>query len=95
LVVFVDTAVAGEAGIAVRVIDLAAVSPSLGHQLDPGTLLLYAQMLYDYRAPAWIITIVGVDFGHGEGFSPQVKKLLNNAPAVAAQLGAQRSFVHA
>lgn len=95
LVIFVDTAVGGEPSIAVRGIDLAALSPSLGHQLDPAALMLYAKMLYGYRAPAWIITIVGADFGHGEGLSPQVEKLLASTPAVAATLSSQRKALHA
>jgi hydrogenase maturation protease len=95
MVIFVDTSAANTAGIEVRALDLDTPSPSLGHHLDPATLILYARLLYGYRAPAWVITIAGTDFGHGEGFSPQVEKLLANAPAVAAQIGANRELAHA
>lgn len=95
MVIFVDTTAASTAGIEVRPLALDMPSPALGHHLDPAALMHYAWLLYGYRAPAWVITIAGTDFGHGEGFSPQVEKLLADAPTVAAQIGANQELVHA
>jgi hydrogenase maturation protease len=73
-VVFVDTrAAAGLAG-AVEITPLAppnAATPSLGHHLQPDVLLAYAALLLDGRPapPAWLVTVPGVAFDHGEGLS--------------------------
>lgn len=61
-------------------------TPSLGHHLTPQHLLLYAHKLYHHAPPAWLITIPGIDFRHGEGTSRQVQMLLADATVVSTQL---------
>jgi hydrogenase maturation protease len=86
-VIFVDAA-AGlfPPEITIHRIDRANPTPSLGHHLDPTALLTYAELLYGRSAPAWLVTVPGIDFGHGECLSPSVQRLLCNAPQVAEQL---------
>jgi hydrogenase maturation protease len=72
-VVFVDTrAISKESSkqkIQVQQLSLGNPSPSSGHHLDPSALMLYACRLYDKRPSAWIVSVPGADFGHGEGLS--------------------------
>jgi hypothetical protein len=58
VVVFVHRAgTAGNtAGLEVRAIDLDTPSSGLDQHLEPAALMRYAQLLYNYRAPAWLIT---------------------------------------
>jgi hydrogenase nickel incorporation protein HypA/HybF len=67
-------------------VEIDAVSPTLGHQLEPATLLVYASLLYGHCPRAWLVTVPGVDFAHGHGFSPQVAHLLHGVTALAQQL---------
>ncbi len=64
-------------------------SPSLGHHLDPATLLIYAEWLYGWRPPAWLITVPATDFGYGEGLSLATQQALAEAQAVSVELLAQ------
>ena len=89
-VIFVDTRLAVPDDPA-PALDLSPVeadptSPSVGHHLDPAALLLYADHLYGHRPPAWRLTIPGVDFDHGEGFSPRTARLLAGAEAVLVRV---------
>lgn len=72
-VVFVDAYVATPAEspphVKIVPIEAAITSPSLGHHLSPAALLIYARLLYGQQPPAWMVTVPGVDFGHGEGLS--------------------------
>ena len=54
-------------------------SPGLGHHLTPITLLLYAGQLYGHCPPAWLITVPGLNFGHGESLSPLTQQALATA----------------
>jgi hydrogenase maturation protease len=90
MVVFVDTRVVDPASDDLT-LQLSAVlqadpSPGLGHHLDPGVLLLYASLLYGHRPPAWLVTVPGVAFDHGEGLSPVSQAALSAAPAMAARI---------
>jgi hydrogenase maturation protease len=86
-VVFVDAAVPSDAnGIKITRLDLDSPSASLGHQVTPETLLVYAALLYGRYPQAWQVTIPGVDFDHGEGLSPEVLHLLDEVDHVAATL---------
>jgi hydrogenase maturation protease len=40
------------------------------HGLTPAQLLTLANRLYDYSGVAWLATVPGFEFGHGEGLSP-------------------------
>jgi len=87
-VVFVDTALVkpDDRDPAVQVYPLTAhtLAPNLGHQLDPSTLLIYADQLYGRRPPAWQVTIPGLAFEHGETLSPITQQALVTAPIVLA-----------
>ncbi|GIK39864.1 MAG: hydrogenase [Chloroflexota bacterium] len=89
-VVFVDAraVMAGEVNPRVRVESLSidTQSPSLGHHLDPTTLLAYADWLYAGRPPAWLVTVPGADFGYGEGLSEMVQQALAAAQALPLEL---------
>ena len=96
-VFFVDTRVgiglgsggAGEgtgADLTMTVLDLTASPGRLGHHVDAQMVLLYARELYAATVPAWLITVPGYAFDHGEGFSPQVQALLAGADEFIAQI---------
>ena len=79
-VVFVDTrAMEPDAGLQVRPIETGSSSPSLGHYLDPSTLVAYASLLYGKHPPAWQVTVPGIDFDHGEGLSGNVENIVVNS----------------
>jgi hydrogenase maturation protease len=86
-VIFVDTRAVppAQTGPTVEIVPLVTPqpdSPGLGHHLTPGTLLLYADQLYSQRPPAWLMTIPGVSFGHGETLSPQTQHALASADEI-------------
>lgn len=89
-VVFVDARViaAGEVGPQVQMQSLnrEPLSPSLGHHLDPATLLLYADRLYGRRPSAWLITVPAVDFGYTENLSQITQQALATAHTLPAEL---------
>ncbi len=88
-VVFVDaaqvvnTAQAEPHTIKIQTIQLDLATPAISHYLDPAGLLLYAHLLEGCSAPAWLVSVPGVDFGYGEGFSQSVHVLLRDAPQLA------------
>jgi hydrogenase maturation protease len=89
-VIFVDTRVADpnaeNLGLEVRSVQDLPASTSLGHQLSPAVVLTYANLLYDRHPPAWLLTIPGVDFAHGEGFSEAAERALATLPDLLAKL---------
>jgi hydrogenase maturation protease len=91
--VFVDAraVAAGEVDPRVQVQPLSvdAQSSGLGHHLDPTTLLAYADWLYGWRPPAWLVTVPAADFGYGEGLSEMVQQALAAAQALPFELLAQ------
>ena len=84
VVVFVDTRVALpseiEPAVQIRPLMADTSSPSLGHHLTPETLLLYARLLYGQQPAAWLVTVPGTAFNHGESLSELTKTALNTAP---------------
>jgi hydrogenase maturation protease len=76
-VIFIDASVAADGTeascilpeIEPREIHCEAATSSLSHHFDPETLLSYVELLYGKKPPAWLVSIPGVDFGYGEGFS--------------------------
>lgn len=90
-VIFVDARVAdgAEAGIDMQSLDLAPSVGRLGHHVDAQMVLLYARELYAKQVAAWLITIPGYAFDHGEGFSPRVQALLAGADGFIAQFWGQ------
>jgi hydrogenase maturation protease len=62
------------------------LSFTFGHHLDPATVLLYAALLYGHSPRAWLVTIPGTDFGHGQGFSQEANRCLLDVSRPARQL---------
>jgi hydrogenase maturation protease len=62
------------------------VSSALGHHLDPTMLLTYVRLLYGKQLPAWLVTVPGVDFGHGEELSQLARQALNARPDLSTEL---------
>ncbi len=89
-VVFVDTRVTPpekiEPEVQVYPLKTGSLSPSLGHHLHPAALLTYAHLLYGKQPPAWMVTVPGVDFGHGEGLSPVTQQALNSVSGLSRTL---------
>ena len=88
-VIFCDVRPPGNDGEeSVRVTRLAAAPPHapLGHLLAPESLLAIAATLYGFVAPAWLVTVAGRDFGHGEGLSEPVRHALGQAEGVLADV---------
>lgn len=86
-VVFVDTSLQSNAAqVEINKIDVDTQTASTGHQLYPAALLLYASLLYGRNPQAWLVTIPGVDFAHGESFSPTVKEVINDYKSIAHAL---------
>jgi hydrogenase maturation protease len=85
--IFTDAAADSAPG-EVRVLRLHAAggdAPS-SHHVAPALLLAMAQALYGRCPPAWLVTVGGAAYGHGEGFSPEVAAALERMPAVAREL---------
>ena len=90
-VVFADTSAPTGAATeisSIRITEVSLDSPTarMGHHLDPTTLLVYTALLYGRYPRAWLVTIPGTDFSHGEGFSRQVNELLAHVGPVAHAL---------
>lgn len=61
-------------------------SPPMGHHLNPPTLLTYSRFLFKKEPPAWLITVPGIDFDHGEGLSETAREAINSAPEILTEL---------
>jgi hydrogenase maturation protease len=89
-VVFVDTRVSGAGEekheLQLRPLSSDQGSTSLGHHVGASSIMIYARLLYDKSPPAWMLTVPGVDFEHGEGLSDTAQNALNTLPAVLRQL---------
>ncbi|MEZ4657059.1 MAG: hydrogenase maturation protease [Caldilineaceae bacterium] len=82
-VLFFDTAANCEQEIQLRRLDAVQAGITLGHQFSPALLLVMARELYGAAVAGWLVTVPGVDFGHGAGFSPQVQRLIVKAEIMA------------
>jgi hydrogenase maturation protease len=69
-----------------RIVPAEDASPSLGHHLDASTLLVYARYLFKREPPAWLITVPGIDFDHGEGLSATALEAIRSAPELLSEL---------
>jgi hypothetical protein len=58
----------------------------MGHHLNPPALLAYSRYLFNREPPAWLITVPGTDFDHGEGLSVTARKAIDSAPAILSEL---------
>lgn len=92
-VVFVDTRVAepGEEQLALQLCLLPSdqSTPNLGHQVGASTIMTYARLLYEKTPSAWLLTVPGVDFDHGEGLSELTQAVLDTLPALLERLPLQ------
>lgn len=63
-----------------RMVTSAGLStPALGHNLSPDMVMAYARLLYGREPAAWVMTVPGLAFDHGEGLSPEVRRSLDRA----------------
>jgi len=69
-----------------RIVAAKDASPSVGHHLDASTLLVYARYLFKKEPPAWLITVPGKDFDHGEGLSWTALEAIRSAPETLSGL---------
>ncbi|MCE5336948.1 MAG: hydrogenase maturation protease [Desulfobacteraceae bacterium] len=51
----------------------------VGHNLDASIVLAYARGLFGKEPPAWLITVPGFDFEHGEGLSERTLERIDGA----------------
>ncbi|MEN6437810.1 MAG: hydrogenase [Syntrophobacter sp.] len=84
-VVFLDTRVAGPSDDfrlhIEKVTPPETASSAVGHHMDAAVILAYAGALTGKPLPAaWLVTIPGIDFNHGEGFSETTDAVLRSAP---------------
>ena len=69
-----------------RVVSAENTSPGTGHHMDPPTLLAYSRFLFKKEPPAWLVTVPGTDFDHGEGLSETTRKAIDSAPEILSEL---------
>ncbi len=69
-----------------RVVSAKNASPGMGHHLTPPTLLAYTRLLFNKDPPAWLVTVPGTDFDHGEGLSETARKAINSAAEILSEL---------
>jgi hydrogenase maturation protease len=69
-----------------RRVESAKTSPAMGHHLTASALLTYAECLFKKQPPAWLITVPGIDFDHGEGLSETARKAISSAPEIVREL---------
>ena len=91
VVLFVDTRAESDATDPDPQIEITPLAPdlasaTLAHHLTPQVLLTYARELYHHAPPAWLVTIPGLDFGHGTACSPRVQMLLAQPAHVSNRL---------
>jgi hydrogenase maturation protease len=53
-------------------------TPSMGHHLSPGAVLIYARELFGWNGIGWMISVPGYDFAHGEGLGAKTQRLVDN-----------------
>lgn len=82
-VVFFDSRVTtekqGKHGVEVHRLALSDSSPSLAHDCNPETMMLYARWLYGKSTPCWIVSVPARDFAHGEGLSTMAQEAIAEA----------------
>jgi hydrogenase maturation protease len=59
----------GTAEVELSRIDSMVATPSFSHYCDPPSVMAYTELLCGRKPPAWLVSVPGVDFTHGEGFS--------------------------
>lgn len=57
------------------------------HGLGAAALIELARRLYGFAGDAWLATVPGVDFAHGEGLSPSTRQAIDHlAPVITAHI---------
>ena len=84
LVIFVDAALTGAPG-TVHSLELSAREECarFSHVLTPQSLMTLAERLYTKRPKAFLVSVSGESFAHGESLSPEVRESL---PILVAKL---------
>lgn len=75
-VVFVDARICdspGNEGVRLEKMECDEGSPGMGHHLTPQAVMAYARFLFGADAGGWVLSLPGVDFDHGEGFSDRAE----------------------
>jgi hydrogenase maturation protease len=86
-VFFFDAALGEPMGaLQVRRVDTHDSRALFGHHLSPPMLMAYANLLYAHCPAAWLVTVPGANFCHGEGVSLPVQRLIATAVVIAEQL---------
>ena len=84
LVIFVDAAATGEPGaLHCEEITAADESASLSHSLTPQSVIMLGKTLYGKRPKAFLVSVSGNTFEHGESLSPEVQRSI---PLVLAKI---------
>jgi hydrogenase maturation protease len=77
LVVFIDAAARGEPGtLLCEELSAADESSGFSHALTPQSLLALAGRLYGKKPKAFLVSVAGKSFEHGESLSPEVQEAL-------------------
>ncbi|HVN71428.1 MAG TPA: hydrogenase maturation protease [Desulfomonilia bacterium] len=87
-VIFVDASVEGEP-VAVRRVTPGNSTLPLFHQITCEGILALTEALYHTCPEAWLLSVRGYDFEHGEGFSCQAEENLMHALKVLKQFISQ------
>lgn len=69
-----------------RIFPAENASSGTSHHMDPSALLALVGCLFGKQPPAWLITVPGTDFDHGEGLSDTARKALDSAPGILHEL---------
>ncbi len=84
LVIFVDASSLGEPGtLSCEKIAPVPVESGSSHHFSPQALLELAAMLYGHPPAAYLVSIAGQNFDHGELLSPEVSKSI---PSLVAKM---------
>lgn len=81
-IVFADVEVDAIAGAIRSIVGIEAPVTS-SHSWSPALILLVAERLYGCRLPAWLVTVPGSNFAHGETISPATHQALGSVEAWA------------
>jgi hydrogenase maturation protease len=86
-VIFIDASRDGEPGeLTFQPVVPTAEPASLSHELSPAAVLELCRQLYRRCPPAFLVSLCGECFDHGEGLSPKVAASLPRLTALVGQL---------
>jgi hydrogenase maturation protease len=85
MVVFLDAAV-GEQKIYWRAVERSNAVGSSPHSLSPENIMTLVEKLYGFAPPAFLLSVPGMVFSHGEGLSRKTSRFVDEAVAQVAQI---------